>query len=198
MPSMQVRIDPARGLRKGELLEQSITCYCDIPFNDLQIHSAKYGWFGIGLNRDTLSAYGARPVSYVPVVTSWPAGSAGGFLLRDLSALLRGVDRHLFHESVAEVIEHTVGAEPKTKSETIDRLVSALTKDLLAFLKFYDADLPIDHLEYFYAEREWRKFGAMALGSAVTELVAPSNYVELLGRRYPQYKSKIRSLDPPE
>ena len=48
---IRIDIDPTRKFEKGELIKQSITCYCDIPFNELDIHLAKYGRFGVGLDR---------------------------------------------------------------------------------------------------------------------------------------------------
>jgi hypothetical protein len=189
---MQLTIDPKRGLRKGELIDQSITCYCDIPFEELELHAAKYGRFGVGLDRAWLSRFGARPVAYVPFMSRYPGGTAGHFLLRDLQALLKGIHEHLY-DGPGET-SRTVGAELCSKQEVIERLKDTFHTELLAFLKFYDGDLPVDHTDCFYSEREWRKFGPMPLPITLKEIVVPKEYENSLGTRFPQYRDKIRPL----
>jgi len=194
MASIQVTIDPSRRPQKGELLQQSITCYCDIPFEELALHVQKYGRFGVGVDRKTVSAFGARTVSYVPVVNSWPAGSAGSFFLKDLSSLLHGICEHLAPECGNKTTSRQMGQRPSDKQETVDRLEAAFTKDFLAFLKFFDADLPIEHLDYYYAEREWRKFGPFPLGIGLKEIVVPSEYVARIEERFPHFSKFVREL----
>ena len=67
-------IDPDRGLVDGEPIAQTVTCFCDIPFDSLGIHTKKYGLFGVGVDRATVAEWGGRPVIYVPVVN----GNLGG------------------------------------------------------------------------------------------------------------------------
>lgn len=195
MQQIQIVIDPSREPYKGELLQQSITCYCDIPFVDLSFHAKKYGRFGVGLDRKALSAYGARPVSYVPVVDSWPAGSAGGFFLKDQWSLLQGVHEYLMSEGDGVTKSQRMGEKPQSKEETVDRLKAVFTKDFLAFLKFYNADLSVDHVDYYYAEREWRKFGPFPLSVGLKEVIVAPGYADRIRERFPRWDALTRELN---
>ena len=195
MANKRLTIDPSRQPQKGELLQQSITCYCDIPLLELELHTRKYGRFGVGLDRKALSAFGARPVSYVPVVDSWPAGSAGGFFLKDQSSLLQGVHEYLMSEGESMTTSRRMGEKPQSKEETVARLETAFTKDFLAFLKFYDADLPIEHIDYYYTEREWRTFGPFPLAVGLKEIVVGPEYADRVIKRFPRWESLVRELN---
>lgn len=186
----RLEIDPTRRPQKGELIKQSVTCYCDIPRNELKIHLSKYGRFGVGLDRSQLSRWGARPVAYVPFMSKYPGGTAGSFLLRDLDALLKGM--HAFPLGGPAEKERTVGVPLRSRAEVDDRLESTFYKDFLAFLKFFDGDLPVDHPEYYYAEREWRKFDVVDLELTLREIVVPAAYERALVSRFPQHAEKIR------
>ena len=71
---------------------------------------------------------------------------------------------------------------------------STFHKDFLAFLKFYDGDLPVEDPEYYYAEREWRKFGVLGLELTLREIVVPATYEQALVECFPQHADKIRLL----
>src|SRR5207253_4023993 len=62
-----VEIDLSKSLTSGDLVNPRMTCYCDIPFDDLWFHARKYGRFGLSFHRDFLIRHGARPVMYVPM-----------------------------------------------------------------------------------------------------------------------------------
>ncbi len=75
-------VDLTKRLHFEELLVPTITCYCDIPFESLPIHTAKYGAFGLSLSRHHLTKYGARPVIYSPVrADDWGNARGGGTAL---------------------------------------------------------------------------------------------------------------------
>ena len=62
----RIFIDWTKDMLKGELIVPSVTCYADIPFELLAIHTSKYGEFGLSIDRGILVYYGARPVIYMP------------------------------------------------------------------------------------------------------------------------------------
>lgn len=191
---LQLIIDSNRTLQKGELIQQSITCFCDIPFDDLGIHVSKYGSFGVGVSRHWLSVFGARPVSYVPRPSSRP-DTRGHSLVSELQALIKGIQTHLYPpEPFENTSVRTVGEELTTSAEVIDCLESVFNRELLAYLKFYDSDLPQDHPENYYTEREWRKFLPMPLDLALLEVVVPASYEEVTRNRFPQFSAKLRAL----
>ena len=191
MPNKQITIDPTRPITKGELIQQSITCYCDISFDDLGLHMSKYGRFGVGVNRQMLCRFGARAVHYIPVPSSEPF-SAGLTALQDAKALLIGAQGHLYGRANPFLGERKVGYALESVDQVVDRLRDTFYKDFLAFVKFYDSDLPVDHPEHYYAEREWRKFGPFNLRMGLEEIVVPSSYVERLIERFPQHRGRVR------
>ena len=51
----------------GEVFGQcDCVCFCDIPNSSLSIHTAKYGKFGLGFDKDFIARQGAHPVMYIP------------------------------------------------------------------------------------------------------------------------------------
>lgn len=71
---------------------------------------------------------------------------------------------------------------------------STIKSELLAFAKFFDSDLPADHIENYYMEREWRKFLPLPLQTALEEIVVPLSFADRLTARFPQHKDKVRIL----
>lgn len=196
--------DPAAGIRlviqaggpleKGELIQQSITCFCDIPFEQLKIHAAKYGRFGVGVSRRMLCTFGARPVSYVPRPSSRP-DAWGHTLARDLRSLIAGVQDHLHPSgSWSKNSIRAVGASLDCKEDVLELLESVLNKELLAFLKFFDSDLPSDHPENYYMEREWRKFLPMPLEQSLEQVVVPPEFASQFIGRFPMHAAKLKIL----
>src|SRR5690349_17982156 len=52
--------------RFGEYFKMQKVCFCDIPEEDLQLHTEKYSRFGLAFSRDFLITQGANPVFYIP------------------------------------------------------------------------------------------------------------------------------------
>jgi hypothetical protein len=57
---------------------------------------------------------------------------------------------------------------------------------MLAFVKTFDVDLPVDHPQNYYMEREWRKFGHLSLDLPLREIIAPPDCREALRSEFPQ------------
>jgi len=49
-----------------------------------------------------------------------------------------------------------MGRRPSTEDEAVHRMASTFELQFLAYLKPFNSDLPHDHRDNYYAEREWR------------------------------------------
>lgn len=165
--------DPTRPVINGEPIQQSVVCLCDIPRRDLPFHARRYGRFGIGVSRSVVAQWGGRPVIYVPF-SRRAHGNWGARFPAEVNSVLEGLDR-FFPDTPSEQ-SRNAGSPARDAQEAADLASSLITRDVQAFLKFWDVDLPEDHPENFYMEREWRKFGNLALASCLQEIIAPQQH----------------------
>ena len=49
-----------------------------------------------------------------------------------------------------------MGTTPSTEDEAVHLMASTFELQFLAYLKPFNSDLPHDHRDNYYAEREWR------------------------------------------
>lgn len=176
-------IDPDRGCVDGEPIAQTVTCFCDIPFASLGLHSAKYGRFGVGVDRDTVAKWGGRPVIYVPVVD----GSLGGlnnYLCQEALSAWDGIRTHFPQTDVAR--SRVIGAKPDGASDSAHLAKDFIARSFLAFVKTFDPTLPDDHPLNYYMEREWRKVAKLDLHLPLREIVAPAPYHSPIRAEFPQ------------
>ena len=172
--------DPSHPITNGEPIQQSVVCLCDIPREDLPFHARRYGRFGLGVCRSVVAQWGGRPVIYIPFSRK-SYGTWGARFPALINSVLEGLDR--FFPDSLDTRSKLEGAPAKDAQEAADEASSLITRDVQAFLKFWDVDLPEDHPENFYIEREWRKFGNLGLASCLQEIIAP-----------PQYHDALRSI----
>jgi len=154
-------IDFTKRLIDGNLMVSTITCYCDIPVDHLPLHVKKYGRFGLSFKREYLLRYGARPVLYFPYSKSDHGNAFGGrLLLSDIEVVFRAFHHNVLNHRVkGRLPSRAIGDPPATPEATLLALDTVLLQNFLAFIKPFDADLPDDHPDNYYLEREWRKFG---------------------------------------
>ncbi|WP_448483086.1 abortive infection system antitoxin AbiGi family protein [Pseudoxanthomonas mexicana] len=157
----------------GEPAEQSVVCMCDIPRSSLSFHARRYGRFGVGVSRSVVAQWGTRPVIYIPV-SRRVLGNWGTRFSQNVQTVLDGLE-HFFPNS-PQTRTRTAGAPAADAQDAVDEASGLIERDFRAFLKFWDVDLPDDHPENFYLEREWRKFGDLELAMCLREIIAPSKY----------------------
>lgn len=175
-------IDPKRGCVDGEPIAQTVSCFCDIPFDSLALHRSKYGRFGVGLTRSIVAEWGGRPVIYIPKVSPDSFQTNNTFCERVLT-VWDGLQTFFPDRPTSSI--RVIGAAPTSQIEAIDMVESEL-EEMLAFVKTFDVDLPIEHPENYYMEREWRRFGNLPLEMPLREIIAPEDCIEALRNDFPQ------------
>jgi abortive phage resistance protein AbiGi (putative antitoxin) len=190
-----VKVDLTKSLASGDLIVPTITCYCDIPIANLAFHAKKYGHFGVSFHRDFLIRRGARPVTYIPMFSDDFSSAHGKTLLKDLQAIYGAFRTQLVdpaRERMDDDRRRTLGRAPKSTDGIFDALDTVLTFYLLAFVKPYNSQLPIDHLDYYYSEREWRMTNYLRfLPAEVARVIVAREYAGRLAADMPQYRDKI-------
>jgi hypothetical protein len=189
----QIQVNTSKALVSEELIIPTVTCYCDIPFESLDLHLQKYGHFGIAFSKDFVIKEGARPAIYIPLHPSNWGSPYGLSLLNDIESVYKG-----YRTQILSTVDSTnekgryIGAEPTSLQEAIIALDSVLSKDFIAFIKPFDSQLPDDHPNYYYAEREWRKYGNLIFEpSKVTRIVVDRSYLKRARMELPAYVDKI-------
>jgi hypothetical protein len=181
-----------------KLIVPDITCFCDIPYESLDIHVQKYGLFGLSFERELLIKYGARPVIYVPLQPSNPMRGWGTIFcetfLQDLEQIWRGV-REQFPEVGTSNTSRSLGQKPDSQSAALDAMESSFTQHFLAFIKPFNSELPDAHPDNYYMEREWRKFCNLRFqAQEVKRVVVAREYTERFIKDRPAYSNRVLAL----
>ena len=160
-------------------------CFCDIPDDELRIHTSKYSKFGLGFKKEFLAKQGTRPVIYVPKgVQIEDAGS--DILPKDSEAYFVALNRLAAHigmllaclDAQSKVITNQLPRALKINplldayfNENIQQfkdkngelkfnqinfsLMNALMS-LTGYVKVFDINLSENDEKNYYMEREWR------------------------------------------
>ena len=184
-----------KSLLSQDLIVPNVTCFCDIPFQHLEIHTSKYGQFGLGFAKDLLIYRGARPVIYIPYhprdrLSPSPYGT---YLLDDICQVYKSFEEEVVDKLPVEEDRVRVLCQPsRTADAAMSGMSSVFGKDFLAFIKAYDSTLSDDHPENYYMEREWRKFLCLTFQPhEVQKVVVPKAYVDRMKNEMPTYRDRI-------
>lgn len=186
-------------LRSEDLIVPRVTCFCDIPYDSLGIHVAKYGRFGVAFDRAFLADAGARPVIYLPLRPRDPRqpwGSIhGDAALRHLEAVYRGFYEQVVHPVEDYGIPIPLGKKPDSRVHAIMALNSSFVQDILAFVKPFDVDLDPEHLENYYMEREWRRYGNLVFrDSDIRMVIVSSGFAERFAADFPALANRLQTI----
>lgn len=191
----KVTVERGKSLLNEGLVYSDITCYCDIPRETLARHVAKYGSFGVGFHRIDMARKGARPVLYVPMTSHDWGSPYGATLLSDIDAKFEGFLSQLYDkidEDEPSENSRYLTQVPESPQKAILALYDLLTKDFMAYIKPYDAELPVADTKYFYSEREWRLQGGLMFELAdITAIVIKAGYEGRLREAIPDYRGCV-------
>jgi Putative abortive phage resistance protein AbiGi, antitoxin len=185
----------------GERYKANVVCFCDIPVEDLAIHTAKYSRFGLAFLKDDLIPRGAGPVFYIdnraPVSPSLnalmkrPTSREGIFDAgeRVISGMLEGLKGGP-SDATGE------GAESKRRYwDEWNRLHDVFTflgYYVFAFLKPFDATTADSDPENYYMEREWRVIGSLHFELPdVFRVFLPQEYARRFRDEVPEYAGQL-------
>ncbi|HKR60380.1 MAG TPA: abortive infection system antitoxin AbiGi family protein [Pyrinomonadaceae bacterium] len=190
---LQITFREDRTLLSEDLIVPTITCYCDIRQDHLQIHMKKYGMFGLSFRRDFLIRLGARPVMYVPLFhQDWFASINGRTLIANIEQIYRGFREMLVNPITVRERSHSIGTKPTRSENAIREIDDIITKDFLAFLKPFNSELSDDDPGNYYLEREWRMFGCLRFRpNDVAHLLIKRGYDDQLIKDFPDYAEKL-------
>ena len=190
-----VTVDPKKSLLHNELVVPNMVCFCDILPTHLADHVSKYGRFGVSIAKSYAIRYGVRPVMYIPFTHHDRGSPYGTELLREIEAAFNGLRAHLDPVSAGRSSTRVFGQPPKSKEEAIEAFGGVLSRDLVGFVKAFDSELPDNHLDYFYAEKEWRRLGnLMFKPEHVKHVAVAPGFEQPLLAECPEYAEKLIHL----
>jgi hypothetical protein len=218
--SGNISINTSATLSNNDMYVPQVVCFCDIPIDDLAIHTRKYSRFGLTFSKATLLAQGANPVFYLAsscqVIDPFTVQqlerlqSEVGLSLPDaVSALLdMRVDIASVYDEgerqwrklegqVQELIKRTktVPGVPKELKELWD-FSRFLTVRFFSYLKFFDPAKDDEDDENFYMEREWRVVGNVQFQlQDVVRVLLPQQFGARLRDDIPGYAGQVTFLD---
>ena len=67
--SGNLKVNLSEKLSTNSMYNPGVVCFCDIPVDDLQIHTSKYSRFGFSLSKEFVARQGGAPVFYLPLYT---------------------------------------------------------------------------------------------------------------------------------
>ncbi|WP_068673346.1 abortive infection system antitoxin AbiGi family protein [Oceanobacillus sp. Castelsardo] len=181
-----IKINPnAHGLE--DIVIPGITCFADIPINDLSLHMEKYSNFGLAFKKDILVEKGANPVYYL--ATNGLIGESSGFAremyfkenVKSYFSLMKDIKKILKEQGIG--MEHV---------QNLERLDSFLIKHIFAYFKPFDASKTDADEDNYYLEREWRIVGDVQFNiDDITRILIPERYGKKLREMLPNYYGQI-------
>jgi len=211
-PGIVLMADGSKPLTSNEAVRATTVCFCDIPFDDLKIHMAKYSRFGLAFAKRFMLSRGASPVFYVaqnaapperPGIGPKTLGDQFNLLRREVTELCNHMQTYADSLNQGGKIGDTgerltfKHAPPGTPEVLrilgkLNALASDLDGMVFAHLRFFDGGLSEDHGDNLYMEREWRKVGGLAFAlKDVSRVILPMGFASRFRTDLPGYRGQI-------
>jgi hypothetical protein len=110
-----------------------------------------------------------------------------------MEAVIRGFNDHLVEPQESDIEwSRKVGEIPNSADDVILAVESILLREFLGFIKPFNSELPDDHPDNFYMEREWRLLGNMPFTlEQVTGLTVAAGYKERAEKEFQLLEGRI-------
>jgi len=210
-PGYTMRSDGQRRLSTNEAIKCTMLCCCDIPAGQIQIHTQKYGSFGIVFPKQFLLRRGATPVYYVPrnasndTVGIGPRSVGERFdeLRMELQRVRVDLEEYVFRfDGPTACLSKLPQPNTPVGHRVLGRfsaLQSEFEELVFARTKFFTAGLSEDDRDNYYMEREWRTHKGLSfrLGD-IARIFLPPDYCERFHDDVPDYSGKVCEVPPAE
>jgi hypothetical protein len=155
-------------LSRNDMINPDMVCFCDIPVEDLEIHTQKYGYFGLSFRKEFIASRGGAPVFYIPQQTA--------------------------EEFDKEIWPEIYPLKPPNKG---DKARFFTLEKVLSYLKSFDYTLSEDDKKNYYFEREWRLLGSLTfILKEVRRVFLPEFYAERFRKDFPDYCGQVTFTKP--
>lgn len=166
-------------------------CFCDIPDEDLPIHTKKYSKVGLAFRKDFLVSAGARPVQYVPRTFNMQTQMKGCITSGTTERYFIEINRLNIEENLPELFSGT-------NLHSITYALLRHTMNANAYIKLFDPMLADDDPENYYMEREWRALNSVEFSvEDIVSVYLP--YSEIMEdqfiRQFPTLQDRIIFLE---
>ena len=178
-------LKPNARISDNNLYLSEVVCFCDIPLQDLQIHTSKYSLFGLSFEKDFVIRQGGIPVYYIPKEAKYCLN-----MLFDVKGAANS-DVNLekafnsMHEDFMQI-----------RSRLSDKTKYFLYIYFFHHLKFFDHNLPDGDEQNYYFEREWRLHGELNFKiEDVKRVFIEECYAKKFRIDFPKYYGQISFLE---
>lgn len=192
-----------------------VTCFCDIPLADLELHMSKYSHFGIAFKKQFLVSKGANPVFYVVSDPGLPRAKSFeraiqeltkkmqdfGFAEVDMGEVVSKVQIFdeflpLHHQLFAKIMKIAQSQQTDLGAREVAAVEGFHDTHIGFFLKPFRSALPDDDPANVYMEREWRILGNLRFAIAnVTRIILPARYGKQFRTDVPEYHAQVHFPD---
>ncbi|RDW15395.1 abortive infection system antitoxin AbiGi family protein [Oceanobacillus chungangensis] len=183
----------AHGLE--DIVTPGITCFADIPINDLSLHMKKYSNFGLAFNKDFLVEKGANPVSYI--ATNGIIREANGQPKNQNSIkedyFKMNIKRYFsLMNQIQDMLKKKDEQGNVSILDELQLLDTFLIKHVFSYLKPFDASKTDADKENYYLEREWRIVGDVQFTiTDIARILIPEKYGKQLRTALPEYYGQV-------
>jgi hypothetical protein len=173
----------------------------------LDIHTRKYGRFGLAFSKHFLLGKGANPIFYVardsvdPLLASLRQGGFDEDAAKSLTPFQ--ATRAATFDSMLPKLNQLLLPAPaeagppgkKARDET-KLLHDFLTRYVFSLAKAFDGELPQEDPDNYYMEREWRVIGNVLFEISDVRIVfVPGAWVERFCADMPELRDRVYPLD---
>lgn len=217
--SGNLSVNTSSAISRNEMYSPEITCFADIPLQDISLHMGKYSMIGMSFSKNFIADAGGVPVHYLSTesrvrrsknLTSDEIHTIvknhGGDRLIDYmyETVPKGVyfDDMLreYHElfRLFKEMERKQSTAPGVSdlSKRINELQRFFNFHVFSYFKFFDHRKSDDDPDNYYFEREWRIVGNLKFDlSEVKTVLFPSKYSSEFRKRFPLYEGQVVFTD---
>jgi len=217
--SGNLSVNTSSAISRNEMYSPEITCFADIPLQDISLHMGKYSAIGMSFSKNFIADAGGVPVHYLSTESN--VRRSRNLTSEEIHSIVtnHGSDRLIDHmyenvpksvyfdDMLREYHELFRLFEDMERNQSTSPGVSELSKrirelqrffdfHIFSYFKFFDHRKSDDDPDNYYFEREWRIVSNLnfSLGDVKTVLF-PSKYSGAFRKTFPTYEGQVVFTD---